>query len=341
MDSFVILFSLFLLSLCSVSVIWIKDSLSLLLISSLVSLFCALSYVVLDAVDVAFTEVVVGGGISGAIFIVIIYLTKSYEFNKTDNTRYQFSRSVNFLYLFLFLILGGIFLDFLTLIPSFGNINNPSNNDIYQIYMKQSYETFKVPNAVTMVLGSFRGYDTLGETTVILIAGLGVYLILNAIALNNPNMLNNDDNSLFNNVFSQDSVLKGGVFALFSILLLYAFYVQFHGDFGPGGGFQAGVILSCAYILICLVFGYKASNSFINIKLLLILLSCGVGIYACVGYYTMSVGGKFLDYYFFGKDFSHSYHWGLFLIEFGVGLGVFGAMSIIVGQFYKKMDGSK
>lgn len=335
MDNLLIYISLLFLTLSTISLLFIKDSFSIVLTTSLISLFSAISYTTLDAIDVAFTEVAVGAGISTTLFLITLHLTKSYSLYKIDNSRYKAKKHKYYIALSILFFL--IMLESLGYIPIFGSINNPAHNDIYNVYVKTSYNTFYVPNMVTMVLGSFRGFDTLGETSVVLIAGLGVYLILQGTYLN-KNTLNNNGSITYEE--NGEYLLTSASFALTPILLLYASYVQFHGDLGPGGGFQAGIIVACAYILVLIVYGKEITSKFISIASLLKFLALGVAIYALTGLYSLLMGGKFMDYYYFGKDFAHSYHYGLLLIELGVAITVFASMSTILGQFFKKLGSS-
>ena len=83
---------------------------------------------------------------------------------------------------------------------------------------------------------------------------------------------------------------------LFPVIALFALYVQFHGDYGPGGGFQAGVILSVAFILYAMVFGMETIEQVLPLRVLRILASTGVLIYSGTGIITLLMGGNFLDY---------------------------------------------
>lgn len=120
---------------------------------------------------------------------------------------------------------------------------------------------------------------------------------------------------------------------LFPVIALFAFYVQFHGDYGPGGGFQAGVILSVAFIFYALIFGLKTTEEILPPRLLRILASTGVLIYAGTGIATMLLGGNFLDYDLLSSNPVEGQHIGIMLIEFGVGLTVTAIMLMIFFAF--------
>jgi len=121
--------------------------------------------------------------------------------------------------------------------------------------------------------------------------------------------------------------------ALIPPIIIFALYVQFHGDFGPGGGFQAGVILSAALILYALVFGLDAAEQAIPPTVLRILASLGVLIYAGVGIVTLFLGGNYLEYSVLGSTQVAGQHLGILLVELGVGITVFAVMLIIFFTF--------
>ena len=112
-------------------------------------------------------------------------------------------------------------------------------------------------------------------------------------------------------------------------VLLYALYVQFHGDFGPGGGFQAGVIFAAGIILYALVFGLRRTQRVFPSWMARLLAATGVLIYAGVGVSALFLGGLFLDYSVLAHDPEHGQHYGILLVELGVMITVFGVMVTI------------
>jgi len=117
-------------------------------------------------------------------------------------------------------------------------------------------------------------------------------------------------------------------------ILLFGLYVQFHGDYGPGGGFQAGVIVAAAFILYGLVFGPREAQRVARPDFLRFLAAFGVILFAGVGVVTMLRGGAFLDYGMLdAHDPVHGQHLGILLIEGGVGLTVASVMTLIYYAF--------
>ena len=112
-------------------------------------------------------------------------------------------------------------------------------------------------------------------------------------------------------------------------ILLFALYVQMHGDYGPGGGFQAGVIFGAGLILYGLVFGTQAVRAVAPPRLLVVLACLGVLLYAGVGVASMIGGGEFLEYGALAADATHGNHVGIIIIEIGVGVTVAAVMTIV------------
>ena len=120
------------------------------------------------------------------------------------------------------------------------------------------------------------------------------------------------------------------------LIFLFALYVQFHGDFGPGGGFQAGVIFSAGIILYALVFGVDTAKQIIPPVLLRLLASIGVLIYAGTGVATLLLGGKYLEYGVLASSQLAGQHLGILVIELGVGITVMSVMLIIFFTFAER-----
>jgi len=120
---------------------------------------------------------------------------------------------------------------------------------------------------------------------------------------------------------------------LLPFILVFALYVQWHGDYGPGGGFQAGVIFAVGFILYALVYGAEAIKKLIPVRATIILMSAGVLIYAGTGIASLILGNDFLDYSGFGSDPVHGQEWGILIVELGVGVAVAGAMIAIFTAF--------
>lgn len=145
---------------------------AIVMLSGIYSLLSAAFFVSLDAVDVAFTEAAVGAGVSTVLMLGAMLLTVRRE--KTIRS----SRSRIGI---IVVALVGSALIYATIdMPPFGSAVAPANSYIGEVYVDRTAKEIAVPNIVTAVLASYRGFDTLGETMVIFTAGLGVMLLLGA-----------------------------------------------------------------------------------------------------------------------------------------------------------------
>jgi len=123
-----------------------------------------------------------------------------------------------------------------------------------------------------------------------------------------------------------DIILRVVAKLLMPFMLLFALYVQFHADFGPGGGFQAGVIGAAAIVFYALIFGLRAGQRLAPDWVVEKMLATGVLVYAGVGIAGLALGGNYLDYFVLGADPVSGQHRGIFWVEAGVLLTVAGVM---------------
>ncbi|MBT3172037.1 MAG: Na(+)/H(+) antiporter subunit B [Rhodospirillaceae bacterium] len=123
---------------------------------------------------------------------------------------------------------------------------------------------------------------------------------------------------------------------LIPFILLFGFYVQMHGDYGPGGGFQAGVIVAAAFVLYAIVFDVKTARRVAPMAALVSLACLGVLLYAGVGVANLIYGGRFLEYGALAHDPAHGNHIGILIIEIGVGIAVAAVMMIIFFSFARR-----
>ena len=130
-----------------------------------------------------------------------------------------------------------------------------------------------------------------------------------------------------------DLVLRIVAKLLMPFMLLFALYVQFHGDYGPGGGFQAGVIAAAAIVFYAITFGLASAQRLVPERLVERLLALGVLLYAGVGFAGLVLGGNYLDYFVLDRDPVHGQHRGIFWVEAGVGITVAGVMLKVFYMF--------
>lgn len=132
------------------------------------------------------------------------------------------------------------------------------------------------------------------------------------------------------------SIIRIIVKILLPFILLFAFYVQFHGDLGPGGGFQAGVITASVAVIYSLVFGSVAAEKLISFSTIRLLIPVGVLIYAGAGLWGLIKGKNYLDYSALHAEAGVGQHMGIFVVELGVFITVFATMMTIFYAFVER-----
>lgn len=151
-------------------IVWLRSLFAVVMFSGIFSLTAAALWVVLDSVDVAFTEASVGAGISTVLGLASLALTRIDEEKR--------HRLLHPGPLLVALVTGGALIYGTLDMPLYGDPDAPIHHHVAPRYVEDSLAEIGVPNIVTSVLASYRGYDTLGETTVILTATTGVLVLL-------------------------------------------------------------------------------------------------------------------------------------------------------------------
>ncbi len=311
----------------AVAIVRMKDLLAVVMLLGVYGLLSASFFVTMDAVDVAFTEASVGAGISTVLMLTTIAMTG----------RNESAPPYKHLLALVLVVMTGALLVYGTMdMPYFGFAEAPANLHVAPRYIQDSMAEVGVPNLVTAVLASYRGFDTFGEVMVIFTAGLGVLALLGLAKP--PKDGDAEIDLLHDKLHEQHLVLRVVCKMLIPFILLFALYVQFHGDFGPGGGFQAGVIFAAAIILYGMLFGLSTARRVINQPLVLLLSGIGAMLYGMVGVVSMLKGGDFLDYSVLLSDPIAGQHLGILLIELGVGITVASVMVIIFFNFAGRIE---
>jgi multicomponent Na+:H+ antiporter subunit B len=132
---------------------------------------------------------------------------------------------------------------------------------------------------------------------------------------------------------SADLILRIGVKLILPLILLFALYVHFHADFGPGGGFQAGVIAAGAVILVAITFGLETAKRIAPQAVVERMVPLGVLVFAGTGVVGLLLGKNFLDYSVLSRDAAHGRELGIFFVEVGVLITVSGTMTALFYAF--------
>lgn len=130
-----------------------------------------------------------------------------------------------------------------------------------------------------------------------------------------------------------NAVLRVVTKIIVPVILVFSLYVQFHGDYGPGGGFQAGVIFAAGFILYALVFGVEAIERVFSAAALRIMTALGLLLFAGVGFWSLLGGERYLDYDALAQEPLVGQHLGIFLVELGVGITVAAVMITVFVAF--------
>jgi multicomponent Na+:H+ antiporter subunit B len=170
---------LLIIVVCAVFALFTKDLLSAVIILGVYSFIMAIIFTRLNAVDVAFTEASVGAGITSVLMLAALSRTKRYEHHYTKPQRRKpFNLFLKIMSLVLVIVIGAVLVYGTIDMPEFGDPEAPANKHVSTRYIEETHHETGINNIVTAVLASYRGYDTLGETTVIFTAGISVILLL-------------------------------------------------------------------------------------------------------------------------------------------------------------------
>lgn len=150
----------------------VRNLFAVIMLSGIFSLTAAVLYVVMDAVDVAFTEAAVGAGIATVLGLVALSLTGKSDEAPSNRPGLALGGFM------LTMLTGAVLINATFDMPNFGDPNAPIHQHVAPRYIEESGREIGIPNIVTSVLASYRGYDTLGEVTVIFTAACGVLALL-------------------------------------------------------------------------------------------------------------------------------------------------------------------
>ena len=321
-----VLFGVLLLTLLVITAVAIVRTKNLFVAVMLLGIFrllIAANFFLLDAADVALTEAAVGAGISTVLFLGALALTSEFEHAPTPHRLLSQAVFTGATLVVMYATLQK---------QAYGDPEEPKHQNVAPWYLQKKPEYIDIPNVVTAVLGSYRGYDTLGEVFVVFTAGIGVLFLLSARrgpAGRRPSAAAPDLS-----IGLRSHVIPLVVSQLLSpFILLFGLYVQFHGEYGPGGGFQAGALIAAAFILYALIEGEERTLKVLPQRALTALMVSGALLYGGVGVAGMLLGANFLDYSVLAADPVSGQQLGIILIEAGVGMTVTGVLLSIFHAF--------
>jgi multicomponent Na+:H+ antiporter subunit B len=180
--------------------------------------------------------------------------------------------------------------------PAFGDAGNPTNNEVAEHYLEHTEEETGASNAVTGMILSYRGFDTLGESCVLFLAVSCVMILLGRDA-------NTADEHDLRNLRREDAVerrypdiiLRQSAKVLIPFIFLFAVYVLLNGESSPGGGFSGGTILGCGLILFAAAFGFDRLRGFFSRRVYDAVRTFGLLLYAVLYGYYIFMGANGLE----------------------------------------------
>jgi len=225
----------------------------------------------------------------------------------------------------LVVVLGAVLLHASKDFPLLGDAMSPANNHpVARHYIEETVNDTHVRNLVTAVLADYRGYDTMFETVVVFVAGIGILAVIGVPTAR----IRQNENLGSTRQFGVDSdlIILQTCRLIVPVLQLFALYVIAHGHHSPGGGFQGGVLFGASYILLALSGGLREALRRLSESLSFRLAAFGIVLYAGVGLLSMALGGNFLDYAVLDRllpgDVAMARSHSMLIVEAGVGFTV-------------------
>jgi multicomponent Na+:H+ antiporter subunit B len=313
------LFTLSFLAVAAVATVYSRNLFVASMWSGIFSLMMAANFFILDAADVALTEAAVGAGVSTVLFMGALALTAEHE---------HVREKLRALPLVAVALLCAVLVVVGFAHPALGDPAAPVHQHVAPWYLSETPRLIDIPNVVTAILASFRGYDTLGEVIVVFTAGIGVLSVLGFRPRKRQQLSGEAMASRARGV-QHHAVLRVVGKLIIPLLMLFGLLVQFHGEYSPGGGFSAGALFAAAVMLYGILEGADRSAQAFPQAVMLPLAALGASLYTGVGVACMLLGGSFLDYSVLAADPVAGQQLGILLVEFGVGLTVTAVLILI------------
>jgi len=345
LSNFLLNLIVFLLIIISIKIITAKDLLEAIIYTSVFSLLISVSYLIMDAPDVAMTEAALGACLSTCVYLSLLRKLPS-NLKIIQRTKIIPASLICLLFVATLTYMG-------LELPSYGDENTPLQTHLTRYYIENTGKDIGIPSFVAAILASYRGYDTLGETSVILIAGISVLLVFSKKFEReevSKNVIPWLDHGIQKKIkkdwmpwrghgmtnLKAYPVIKNITAFIVPYIILYSLYIQLNGESSPGGGFQAGVIFASSLIAYDLVCGTQKLNRYFSVNTLVTIAVLGIMIYGFVGVISLFFNDNYLNYYSltnFINDKLLAQHIAIVIVEIGIGLTVAAIMYLIFNLF--------
>lgn len=234
-------------------------------------------------------------------------------------------------------------------LPVIGSHKSPANSYLSPHYIMNAMKDTHANNIVTAVLADYRGFDTLFETCVLFLSGIGTLMILSTKKKivhrekkGQPWLLKSQNRDY--HASYGGTILQASFRLIVPVVMLYGLYVLFHGELSLGGGFQAGALVACAYLLDRIMPSFVTRLGEVLEEKMLIVAGLGVFIYAFTGILPMLFGGNFLEYgklpfaWFVAHGDAGLHTTGILMIEIGVSICVAAVIMTILEVVLERTD---
>ncbi len=238
-------------------------------------------------------------------------------------------------------------------LPVIGAHESPANSYLSPHYILNAMKDTHAANIVTAVLADYRGFDTLFETCVLFLSGVATLMVLSTkarVKAREKNILPDEEEGGAKPV-SHDyvasyggTVLQASFRLIVPVVMLYGIYVLFHGELSLGGGFQAGALVACAYLLDRIMPSFETRIGEVREENMMIFAGVGVFVYAFTGILPMLFGGNFLEYDKLPFEFltehggAELHTYGILMIEIGVTICVAAVIMTILEVVLERTD---
>lgn len=189
-----------------------------------------------------------------------------------------------------------VLLETASYLPSFGNPNNPVNNEVSQRYIEKGMEETGAVNIVAGMILDYRAFDTLGESNVLFVAACSVLILLRISSDKNDRSAQLEmeaDDRMYEP--KNDSILQKSAVLLTPLILMFGIYVILNGHISPGGGFSGGAVMGAGLILYLNAFGFKKTERFFTFKTFRTVSLCALTFYAVSKTYSFFTGANHLE----------------------------------------------